>query len=205
MRTALLLTALLASVGLAGCTQGDPGDKDFDRTCPAWTTRMDSYNGRHDFFYNGTVFYGPHAEDGYKPPGGNASEERYALGAGLFEFRDLPLDRIELKFQGKFFRHGVIVTNSELDGIVTDTDGMGVYTSDRRLGADSRQESMHFTPGTAGNFSVDIVLAEPDEEPRPRGVRIDWYFTPSNDATEENPSVAVVEFSANYWYRVCSK
>lgn len=204
MRIALLLTALLLSLGLAGCTQGDPGGRDDpDRTCPAWTTRMDSYGSSHYFFYNGTTFIGPHAEDGYPPPDATASADRYAIGAGMFEFRDLPLDRIQLKFESKKFKSGAIAINGEVEGFVTDPDGAGVYVSDLRYGVSNRQESIHFTEGTAGNFTIDAILAEPGEEPRPRGIRIDWYFTPDNDATEQEPSEVGIEFTAHYWYRVC--
>lgn len=201
----LPLAILLVPLGLTGCTQGDPGVDDFDQSCPAWTTRMDSYKSSHFFFFNGTTFIGPHAEDGYPPADANpeAPPENFALGSSFFEFGDKPLDRLSLKFEPRTYKSGAIVQNGHLEGFVTDTDEVGVFVSDQRKGALDRQESIVLEHGTAGNFTYDAILAEPGQEPNPRGLRIDWYFTPAQDATEDDPSFAAIEFTVGYWYRIC--
>ena len=205
MRIPLLLATLLASasLGLAGCTQGDPGGDDFEATCPSWIKRMDSYHTNHGFFFNGTTFIGPHAEDGYPPPDAKGPPENFTLGASFFEFQDRPLDRISLTFAANQYKSGAIVKNGFVDGFVTDASGAPVPVSDHRKGVEQRQESIVLEDGTAGNFTIDVILSEPGQEPAPRGVRIDWYYTPDSDATEEDPSIAVFEFTANYWYRTC--
>ena len=196
MRLPLLLSALVATSALAGCTQGDPGDDAFVGSCPSWVKGL-STNIFQEGFQNTSV---PERK----------VDPSHPTGAGLHEFQGHPLDLVDLDFHPA--RSGSVqaigVANGTLELRVFRSDGEGgiveqLLLHDTATGPDGPHlDHWSFGPGIHKNFTLQVVLASPHDEPDTRPIVIQWDFLPDTDT--RTPSEAVMLYTAYVWYRTCS-
>jgi hypothetical protein len=197
VRLFAVLTAVAMSLGLAGCTQGDPGgDDDFVGTCPAWIKGL-STNVFQEGFQNTSM-----PEQKFDPS--------HPTGAGLGEFQKHPLDLIDLDFHAA--RGGqtqaVGVANGTLELRVFRSDGQGgiadqLLLHDVATGPSGpRKDAWTFGPGVQKDFTLQVELAGSNDAPDPTPIVLRWDFLP--DANPRTPSEAVMLYTAYFWYRTCS-
>jgi hypothetical protein len=65
-----------------------------------------------------------------------------------------------------------------------------------------RKEHWTFGPGVYKNFTLQVDLAGPLEDPDTTPIVLRWDFVP--DANSRTPSEAVMLYTAYFWYRTCS-
>ena len=194
MRIAVLLTAVAFAASLSGCTQGDP-DEPFVGSCPAWVKGL-STNVFQEGFQNTSM-----PEQKFDPA--------HPTGAGLAEFQQHPLDLIDLDFHPT--RTGqtqaVGVANGTLELRVFRSDGNGgvadqLLIHDTAAGTGQAKDTWTFPAGIYRNFTLQVQLAGPAEEPNTSPIVLQWDFLP--DANTRTPSEAVMLYTAYFWYRTCS-
>lgn len=208
MRILALLTALTVSAGLAGCTQGDPGGDDgFVCTNSSWVKGL-STNIFEEGFLNTSM-----PEQKFDPA--------HPTGAGLGEFRGNPLDLVDLEFWPKRFGptheragqfdtsrpQGIGVANGTLELRVFRSDGNGgiadqLLIHDVKDGPNGpHKDAWVFGPGIHKNFTLQVALAGPTEDPDPTPIVLRWDFLP--DANPRTASEAVMLYTGYFWYRTC--
>src|SRR5688572_14079535 len=181
MRAVAALTALALSASLAGCTQFSPGgDEEFVGTCPAWVKGL-STNVFQEGFQNTSM-----PEQKFDPA--------HPTGAGLGEFQGHPLDLVDLDFHPT--RTGqaqaVGVANGTLELRVFRSDGQGGIAEQLLLhdvadGPDGpRVDTWTFGPGVRKDFTLQVELAGPADEPDTAPIVLRWDFLP--DADTRTPS-----------------
>lgn len=209
VRTVALLSALALSLSLAGCTQGDPnGGDDFVGTCPAWVKGLSSIIAKEGF-QNTSM-----PEQKFDPA--------HPTGAGLARFQGHPLDLVDLEFWPQRFGRehpqagqfdptrpqAVGVANGTLELRVFRSDGNGgvadqLLLHDVATGPNGpRKDVWAFAPGVYKNFTLQVALSAPSEEPLTEPVVLRWDFLP--DANTRSPSEAVMLYTSYFWYRTCS-
>lgn len=217
---ALLACAVLLPLGLAGCTQGDPGGggDGFEGTCPAWVKGRNAQkvDGNLALTNQTTVpdfdrwdFAEPadRDKDGDLDPG-------TGFGDGITTWLEHPLDFLVMDFDR---RHGedrlLYVQDAEVKVSFFASDGG--YPGDPLQAylqgdPDGAQHQWTFRSGPGGwrieNLTFRVDLARDDEQPDPRGVFVHWEMTDVDlDDDIDTASVVFMRYSPEFWYRTCSR
>lgn len=206
---------------LAGCTQGDPGDDGgIATTCPSWVKLP--HNGQvieGAMLYNKDTTVPDFERWDFMEP--NATRPGQGIGDGhLLEFDDHPLDQIVFDFhmrnkEGSNPARLLYVEDAELtvsffasrDGEID--FGTPVEAWDQAQGPSSSKHEWTFGIDPAKRYGIHNVtlrvdLAQPWEDPRPHGVFVRWLMTPDLDGNLETPSIAIMRYAPEFWYRTCS-
>ncbi|MFA5944941.1 MAG: hypothetical protein WC876_10805 [Candidatus Thermoplasmatota archaeon] len=224
MRSAFVLLVLASSLALTGCVQGGPDDDFGTPTCPSWTKGrnaqivspaakllysnqttapdFDRWDFTEETYYaNGTV------------------QTRWgAFGSPYATFSGRPLDFIVFDFAGAEFSGGrsiLFVQDAEVKLLffAANEDGSPgelLPSWDTSKGQASAQDEWTFRSDPAKGFAfynvtLRVDLAQPDDDPNPRGVFAYWTWVFDLDHDRDTPSLLYTGYSPEFWYRSCSK
>ena len=218
MRALALVTLVLL---LPGCTQNDPGDDKVDDgiTCPSWIKYP--HNGQvidaSMLFTKDTVQPDLERWDFME---WNATRAGQGIGDGhLLEYDDKPLDHIVFDFHlrqanGDQKARALYVEDAQLTLRFYASDGgyqgEPLEAYDEALGKASSKNEWVFRsdPQTRYAFynqTMRLELSQPTEDPAPRGVFLQWTLAPNLDNNMDTPSVAVMRYAPEFWYRTCNQ
>jgi hypothetical protein len=219
MRVALLLAALPLMAGLAGCTQGTPGD-DFQATCPSWIKGRDAMGVNGNLLFTNQTTMPDFDRWDFREGNNSAWTGRNnphgrpgtGLGDGLEELFDRPLDFLVFDF--RFTEDGkrmLYIQDAQLIVRFYASEGgnpgepLDAYLQGRPQTAKSEWV---YTTAPGGfllvNDTLRVDLARPDEAPNPRGVFVHWQMVPNLDRNVDTASVAIMRYSPEFWYRSCN-
>ncbi len=197
MRLLLTLAVLPLLLGAAaGCLNGPVRGGRISATCPSWTEGLGSPSV--------TTVMNPNNPSSWQAidfDAGNATRAPVPLTTGdteVVQGKTLTQDRIALDFNweqrsdGSVTRRGVFVQGGDLSVSFTHAAG-GSPTNGRALpfymigladGYDAQNklkvfDHFDFHDRFAANFTLHVLLDNPDGSPAPQGAFAHWIFTPS--------------------------
>ena len=220
MRALALLAAVLAVPALAGCLQADPGEGEgFEASCPSWITAPGGQikGWSPIFLYNNQSTTVELEKWDFAAPtfGSDGSVTKKGVGFGdqRLEYQGYPLDQLVFDFNHRTNKTGLLVVDAELHfRFIESIDGhpgADLAAWDRKLGRSSAQTVWTVRGDAASggyawfNRTLQVDLADPAEDPNPRGVFVywDWVYNLDNDI--DTPSVVFTGYSPQTWYRTC--
>lgn len=221
------IAALLAvSFLLAGCTQGTPDRDGFVASCPSWVKLP--YNGQiiegNLQWTNMSSSPNDLTRTDFMPPQYNQSSRQWKAGNGvgdgnLRSYAGHPLDQVVFNFHQRtkgagepgrllYVQDGTLTARfyASEEGFVGDP----VQVYDEKIGPSSAKHEWTFgvnpqTNWAIHNVTLRIDLAGADEPPAPMGIFVEWQLLPDRDRNRDTPSVAVMHYGPEFWYRTCSK
>lgn len=220
MRVALLAGLVFL---LAGCTQGDPGSRNghsgFQSTCPSWVK----------YPHNGQIIEGalqwtnlstnPDDLERWDFMAPNATRPGQGIGDGnLLEYDGHPLDEVVFDFHLRDKspgtpRRALYVQDAQLHMMFFASEGgypgQELEAYDTSKGPSSAKVEWIFGSDAAEGYTIHNVtlrvdLAQPDQPPAPAGVFVHWWIDPDLDGDKDTPSVALMHYAPEFWYRTCS-
>lgn len=225
------IVALLALVFLlAGCTQNSPtngGPAGDFASCPSWVKGQSGYQVRDDgaMTYtadNAATYYMPPPDGNYerwdlKAP--NATTPGSGIGTGLQTFQGYPLDQLVFDFRPETSnltaaKQLLYIQDGELTlEFLADeggSPGQVLRAYDQARGPSSARDSWVFASDPVKKFAFHNItlrldLAQPDEDPNPRGVFLHWTMTKVNlDNDFDTTTMELIRYNPQLWYRTCS-
>lgn len=212
---------------LAGCTQGTPDrDGPFVGSCPSWVKLP--YNGQ---IIEGQLQWTNLSSNpsdlsrwDFMPPSYNQSSGQWRAGSGIGDgnlrsYNGHPLDQVVFNFHLRekssgeprrvlYVQDGTLTARfyASDDGFVGDP--VAVY--DEKLGPASAKHEWTFSVDSKTNWALHnltlrIDLAPIDAPPSSHGLFVHWELLPDRDRNRDTPSVALMQYSPEFWYRTCSK
>ena len=218
----LLAVAATLAFLLAGCTQGSPGTgpDGFASTCPSWIK----------YPHNGQIIEGalqwtntstnPGDLERWDFMKWNATRGGQGIGDGhLLRYDGHPLDQLEFDFHLRDKAAGqprrvLYVEDAELHARFFAAEdgypGQLLEPWDRALGPSSAKHEWTFTSDPVKRYAIHNVtlkleLMPADQDPSPVGVFVQWELIPDLDHNPDTPSVALMHYVPEFWYRTCSK
>lgn len=216
----LALAALALAFVLPGCTQNDPGAGDGEdyMSCPSWIKYP--HNGQ---IIDASMLF---SKDTVQPDlerwdfmEWNDTRPGQGIGDGhLVEYADHPLDQIVFNYHlreksGGDPARALYTEDAQLTLRFYASEGgyqgRALEAYDEALGKASSKNEWVFrsdpqTRYAFHNVTLRVELAQPDEDPAPSGVFLQWSFAPNLDGNMDTPSFAVIRYAPEFWYRTCS-
>ncbi len=219
MRTAALLALAFL---VAGCTQGSPGSggKAFEGSCPAWVKYPHSGQIVESALQWTNRSTNPADLERWDFMAPNATRAGLGIGDGhLLEYEGHPLDQVWFDFHLRDKSAGqprrvLFVEDAELHARFYASEdgypGQALEPWDVALGPSSAKHDWTFTSDPVKHYAIHNVtlrvdLARPDQDPAPAGVFVEWVLVPDLDRDPDTPSMAMMYYTPDLWYRTCSK
>lgn len=222
----VLLAVVLSCTALTGCLQGDPGDDDFQQSCPAWIKGLSKMSvpfswSSAKFLYTNQTTQPVFDDWDFAAPEYDSSgalvKEGTGFGDNLETFQDHPIDFLVFDFRADEdlakTRQGMYVQDAELrmSFFASDSGAIGAPLEawDQQRGRESTQHQWTFglEPGKEfgmHNVTLRVDLAAPDQPADPRGVFVHWEWTFDLDHDRDTPSAVFLGYSPEMWYRTCN-
>lgn len=217
MRVVALLGAVLLSLSIAGCTQGDPGGGDgngFEATCPSWVKGPDVFRVDGNMVLtNRTTFPDLERWDLAEP---SKDSDRFSgFGDGVLERMGHPLDFLVMDFT---FKEGgqqdsrlLYIQDAELhvEFFASDNGGIGRELSAALEGQPETAKHEWVFRTEPGGYRIEnltwrVELSPSDQAPAPAGVLVHWFMVPNLDGNIDTASVVLMRYAPELWYRTCS-
>lgn len=221
MRVFAPMSLAFLALLVTGCTQNDPGSGDGGdfMTCPSWIKYP--HNGQ---IIDASMLFSKETTqpdlERWDFMEWNETRPGQGIGDGhLLEYADHPLDQVVFDFHlreksGSAPARALYTEDAQLTLRFYASDGgyLGepLEAYDEAKGKSSAEHEWVFrsdaqTRYAFHNLTLRIDLAQPDEDPAPRGVFVQWTLAPNLDNNMETPSFAIMRYAPEFWYRTCSQ